>query len=188
MKCVGVFLIPASNSPTLQIPTQLPKYGLLWWLSDKESTCQCRKLRLDPWVRKIPWKRKWQPTPVFLPGKSYGKRSLVSYSPWGCKRVKHNLMTKQQLVRFFFIAIYYSIVSTDHNLLDSFLIDGLEDCILIFTTAMLLYGVPMCIYWSFSKVYSREWSWVVKHMHQLANIAKLLSKVVSPTSLPIRRV
>ena len=93
MKCVGVFLIPASNSPTLQIPTQLPKYGLLWWLSDKESTCQCRKLRLDPWVRKIPWKRKWQPTPVFLPGKSYGKRSLVSYSPWGCKRVKHNLMT-----------------------------------------------------------------------------------------------
>ena len=36
-----------------------------------------------PWVWKIPWRRKWQPTPVFLPGKSYGQRSLVGYSPWG---------------------------------------------------------------------------------------------------------
>ena len=33
----------------------------------------------NPWVRKIPWKRKWQPTPVFLPGKSYGQRSTVGY-------------------------------------------------------------------------------------------------------------
>ena len=36
---------------------------------------------LDPWVRKIPWRRKWQPTPVFLPGESLGQRSLVGYSP-----------------------------------------------------------------------------------------------------------
>ena len=36
----------------------------------------------NPWVRKVPWKRKWQPTPVFLSGKSYGHRSLVGYSPW----------------------------------------------------------------------------------------------------------
>ena len=35
--------------------------------------------------QKIPWRRKWQPTPVFLPGKSHGQRSLVGYSPWGCK-------------------------------------------------------------------------------------------------------
>ena len=39
----------------------------------------------DPWVRKIPWRRKWQPTPVFLSGKSHGQRNLVGYSPWGCK-------------------------------------------------------------------------------------------------------
>ena len=38
-----------------------------------------------PWVGKISWKRKWQPTPVLLPGKSYGWRSLVGYSPWGHK-------------------------------------------------------------------------------------------------------
>ena len=38
-----------------------------------------------PWVGKIPWRRKWQPTPAFMPGKFYGQRSLVGYSPWGCK-------------------------------------------------------------------------------------------------------
>ena len=39
----------------------------------------------DPWVRKIPWSRKWQPTSVFLPGKFHRQRSLSAYSPWGCK-------------------------------------------------------------------------------------------------------
>ena len=38
-----------------------------------------------PWVRKIPWSRNWQPTPVFLPGKSHGQRNLADYSPWVCK-------------------------------------------------------------------------------------------------------
>ena len=54
----------------------------------KESTCQCRSLRrlgFDPWVRKIPCRRKRQPTPVFLPGKSHGQRSLVECSLWGYK-------------------------------------------------------------------------------------------------------
>ena len=50
------------------------------------SIClQCRKLRFDPWVGKIPWRRKWQPTPVFFPGESHGQRSLEGYSPWGHK-------------------------------------------------------------------------------------------------------
>ena len=40
---------------------------------------------VDPWVRKIPWSRKWQPIPVFLPGKFHGQRSLVGCSPWGHK-------------------------------------------------------------------------------------------------------
>ena len=38
--------------------------------------------RFEPWARNIPWRRKWQPTPVFLPGKSHGQRSLADYSPW----------------------------------------------------------------------------------------------------------
>ena len=40
----------------------------------------------DPWVRKISWRRKWQSTPVFLPGKSHGKRKLVAYIPYGHKQ------------------------------------------------------------------------------------------------------
>ena len=50
----------------------------------------------DPWVRKIPWRRAWQSTPVFLPGESHGQRSLAGYSPWGRKRVRNNLATKQR--------------------------------------------------------------------------------------------
>ena len=42
---------------------------LPWWLSGKESACQYRLNKFDPWVRKIPWRRKGQPPPVFLPGK-----------------------------------------------------------------------------------------------------------------------
>ena len=41
--------------------------------------------RFDPWARNIPWRRKWQPTPVFWPRKSHGQRGLEGYSPWDCK-------------------------------------------------------------------------------------------------------
>ena len=55
----------------LQIPQgnlfKMLSPGLPWWLSGEESTYQCRRLLFDPWVGKIPWRRKWQPNPVFLP-------------------------------------------------------------------------------------------------------------------------
>ena len=54
-----------------------------------ESACQCRrhrKCRWEPWVRKIPWRRKWQPPPVFLLRESCGQRSLEGCSPWGRSR------------------------------------------------------------------------------------------------------
>ena len=74
--------------------------GLLWWLSGKEAACQCRRHGFDPWVRKIPWRRKWKPISVFLPEKSHGQRSLVGYGPqgqsMGSLRVRHNLATTQQ--------------------------------------------------------------------------------------------
>ena len=50
-----------------------------WWLRDKESTCQYRKHGFDPWITEIPYRKKWQPTPVSLPGKPHGKRSLMGY-------------------------------------------------------------------------------------------------------------
>ena len=62
------------------------KHGLLRWASGKEPTCRCRRLKkcgFSPWVRKIPWRRAWQITPVFLSRESHGQRSLESYGPWG---------------------------------------------------------------------------------------------------------
>ena len=55
----------------------------------KEPACQLRRQGFDAWPRKIPWRRKWQPIPVFLSGKSHGQRRLKGYSPQGC-RVWHN--------------------------------------------------------------------------------------------------
>jgi len=52
--------------------------------SGQEPACQCRRherCRFDPWFVKLPWSRKWQLTPIFLPGESHGQRSLVGYSP-----------------------------------------------------------------------------------------------------------
>ena len=52
----------------------------------------------NPWVRKIPQRRQWQPTPVFLPGKSQGQRSLAGYNALSHKRVGYNSGTKQQYI------------------------------------------------------------------------------------------
>ena len=62
-----------------------PPGCLPWWLRLQSVCLQCGRPRFDPWVGKIPWRRKWQSTPVFLPEKSHGWRSLVGYSPCGCK-------------------------------------------------------------------------------------------------------
>ena len=51
----------------------------------KKICLPTRSYWFSPWVGKIPWRRKWQPTPVFLPGKFHRQRSLVDYNPWGCK-------------------------------------------------------------------------------------------------------
>ena len=65
--------------------------GLPWLLSGKEFTCNaedaCGRHGFGPWVRKIPWRRKWQPTSVFLPENFHEQKNLAGYSPWGHKRV-----------------------------------------------------------------------------------------------------
>ena len=60
--------------------------GLPWWLVGKNPPA-VQELGFDPWIRKIPWGGAWQPTPVFLPGEALGQKSLVGYSPWGCKEL-----------------------------------------------------------------------------------------------------
>jgi len=65
--------------------------------SSTEPACQCRRhgrRGFPPWIRKIPWRKAQQPTPVFLPGESHRQKSLAGYSPWGHKRVGHDLATK----------------------------------------------------------------------------------------------
>ena len=91
--------------------------GGFWWLSDKESACQCRGLWFDPWVGKILWRRKWQPTPVYLPGESYGQRSLVRYSPWGYKRFRHDLTTNQQQQASICLGISFGQISSSLKIL-----------------------------------------------------------------------
>ena len=98
---------------------------VLWWSYDgiglqrrlnvKETACQCRRHGLNSWVRKIPWRRKWPPISIFLPGKSHGQRSLLAYSPQGCKSQaqlsgwawaqgwNQTWITKQNLSRLLFL-------------------------------------------------------------------------------------
>ena len=67
--------------------------GSLWNLSRSGICLQCRRPGFSFWVWKIPWRRKWQPTPVLLPGDSRGQRSLAGYCPWG-PEAGHNWETK----------------------------------------------------------------------------------------------
>ena len=89
--------------------------GLPTWLSGNESPCQyrrCKRHGFDPWVGTISWRRKWQPTPVSLPGKFQGRRSLVGYSPWICKRVRHRVrhdwLTMHALLRTIICLKFFS--------------------------------------------------------------------------------
>ena len=62
-------------------------YGLPWWLRQYRIYLKCRKAEFDLQVRKIPWRRAWQPIPVFLSGEFHGQRSLVGHGLWGLKEV-----------------------------------------------------------------------------------------------------
>ena len=88
--------------------------------SGKESACQDRRYRkrgFDPWVRKITWSRKWQPTVVFLPGKSHGQRSPVGYSQWGRKELD---MTKHADVGKAWTHTGHSLESAESSLFPGF--------------------------------------------------------------------
>ena len=74
----------------LQCHREISSYTIIalpWWLRQERVCLQCRRLRFDPWVGEIPRRRECLPTPVFLPGKSHGQRSLVDYCPWSCKEL-----------------------------------------------------------------------------------------------------
>ena len=65
-------------------------HQLPWYLKQQRILLQCGRPRFYPWVRKIPWRREWQPTPVFLPRKFHGQRNLVGLQSMGLQRVRHD--------------------------------------------------------------------------------------------------
>ena len=87
----------------------------------KESVCQCRshkRLGFNLWVWKIPWKRAWELTPVFLPRESHGQRNLVSYSLVGSQRVRHNwsnlariCTSRETIFNYFIVASGVAIIT-----------------------------------------------------------------------------
>ena len=89
-----------------------------WWLRGLSVSLQCGRPGFDPWIRKIPWRRKWQPTPVFLPGESHGWRSLEGCSPQGHKESD---MTEQ----FHFLSFFFFL---SFSRLSSCIVDGFLCC------------------------------------------------------------
>ena len=113
--CLRKVFLPSLLAQILPPPESFPGLDLLSHLwtqpvcpffrmglvKKKKPACQCRINGLDPWIWKIPWRRKWQPTPIFLPGKSHGPRSLAGYGSWGQKTIRHSLVTKWQQQQIF---------------------------------------------------------------------------------------
>ena len=110
-----LYSISSSPKPLNMNDSQNSFFDLLFSIydfpggSDNKSVClQSGRPRFNLWVRKILWRRKWQPTAVFLPGKSHGRKSLAGYSPWGC-RVRHDWATN---IFTFFSSLPY--ITTGH--------------------------------------------------------------------------
>ena len=82
------------------------------WLRQERICLQCQRPRFDSWVSKIPRRRKWHPTPIFLSGESHGQRSLADYSPLGLQRVKHDWATDTCFcLAFDFVMIHYKMLN-----------------------------------------------------------------------------
>ena len=88
---------------SLDLYPTAPIFGFPGGASGKEPACQCRRhkrRRFDPYVGKIPWRREWQPTPVFLSGEAHGLKSLGNCSPWGHKELDTIEVTEHSCPHF----------------------------------------------------------------------------------------
>ena len=99
-----------SFSLQIHLETFILTEGLPWWLRWLSICLQGRRSGFNPWVGKIPWRRKWQPIPVLLPGKSHGQRILIGPSSWGLKELD---MTERLHFHFYtywncYINLFYS--------------------------------------------------------------------------------
>ena len=88
--------------------------GLPGGTSGKEFSYQCRRCQrhgFDSWVGKIPWRRKWHPTPVFLPGESHGQRSLADCCPWGHRESDTTEHLSMMILSIFLFSLFDTIVN-----------------------------------------------------------------------------
>ena len=126
--------------PSTVVPKEWPilsaEHAHHWW-----------RPGFDPWVGKIPWRRAWQPTPVFLPGESHGQRSLVGYSPWGHKESDTTewLSTAQHIIIFKCL--------TDKTLRYKTVLHPLQSLLYLGTTRWSLWS------WCLSLAWSLLWTW-----------------------------
>ena len=113
----------------------------------KEPACQCRRCkrgRFDPWVGKIPWSRKWQHTPVFLPEVFHGQRSLAGYSLWGHKESDMTECTHIHTHNTYSVSLYHCHHTHTHThthtnrtqLCDPAALLGLCCCLRLFLVAL----------------------------------------------------
>ena len=75
------------ESDTTEVTEQAQEFFIGFPGGSVVKNLPARRQGFDPWVRKIPWRRRWQPTPIFLSGKSHGQRRLAGYGPWACKEL-----------------------------------------------------------------------------------------------------
>ena len=122
---------------TWELRMGLPRF------SDKESPCQCRICGFHPWVKKISWRRKWQPTPVFLPGKSHVQRNSVSYTPWGQKELD-TTKEQQKELRLNLLSLH----PTDSSYLNRYLSILLKNQRERFLLACFLHSLPSFLHYT----------------------------------------
>ena len=87
--------------------------------SAENNLLQCRshrRHRFDPWVGKIPWRRAWLPTPIFLPGESHEQRSMAGYSPEGCKELDTTEVT-EHIPSGYLLALASGLITVNLNLI-----------------------------------------------------------------------
>ena len=157
--------------------------------SGKESICQCRRHEIhgfNSWVRKVPWSRKWQPTPVFLPGESHGQRTLVGYSPWVAKNRTRLSKWAQTQARF----LSYTIRGGISLLLLIWISNSLADLLLskcIILVYIYIWAVSICPlerspWWKPRSIKGLELSMNIPNSHH-----SFLSKFLSSLSCSCRR-
>ena len=129
----------------------------------KESAQQCRGPGFDPLVGKIPWRREWQPTSIFLPEEFHGQKSLAGYSPWGC-RIRHDWVTNT------FIFIFLS--CTSRALLIIRIKKFFKTCWI--STCLILYNIPLLC---------QTLPWVP--WHQLTSLAVQWPRLSTPNAMDL---